>query len=330
MSDDDAGKDDMSRADVSGAEMSGTEMGGAGPGGEERPQEAPVVADGPAPGGGAAKGATVPATEVGGAASATTAPRAGWTTPPARPFTLAVDVGGTGIKASVLDAEDRMVADRVRVPTTYPLEPDRFVDVVSTLVAPLPPYDRVSVGFPGVVRRGKVVTAPHFVTEDGPGTPIVPELLTAWRGFDLAAAVTTRLGRATRVANDADLQGLAVISGEGLEMVVTLGTGVGTALFLDGVLAPHLELAHHPFRKGGTYNDQLGDAALAKVGVDKWRRRVHRALANFAGLVNFDRCYVGGGNARHLKGHLEAPYQLVDNVAGILGGIRLWDRDLPL
>lgn len=254
-------------------------------------------------------------------------PPSGWTTPPAHPFTLAVDVGGTGIKASVLDANDRMVADRVRVATTYPLEPARFVDVVSSLVAPLPAYDRVSIGFPGVVRRGRVVTAPHFVTEDGPGSPVVAALVTAWRGFGVADAVAARLGRPTRVANDADLQGMAVISGEGLEMVVTLGTGVGSALFFDGALAPHLELAHHPFRKRDTYNEQLGDAALRRVGVEKWRRRVEKALANFTSLVNFDRCYVGGGNARHLKGHLEEPFHLVDNVAGILGGIRLWEGD---
>lgn len=253
-----------------------------------------------------------------------------WTEPAPRPFTLAIDVGGTGIKASVLDAADHMAADRVRVPTTYPLEPSRFVDVVSSLVAPLPAYDRVSVGFPGVVRKGHVVTAPHFVTEHGPGSAVVPALSEAWRGFDLAGAIGTRFGRPTRVANDADLQGMAVVSGKGLEMVVTLGTGVGTALFFDGALAPHLELAHHPFRKGESYNEQLGDAALSRVGTDKWRRRVRRALATLEALVNFDRCYLGGGNARHLTGHLEDHYTVVDNVAGILGGIRLWEQGSPL
>lgn len=309
--------------------VAGDPAGGGPPASALLATDAPVAAGPETP----AAGAEAPAVAAGAAGvttSSTAAPRPGWTTPPSHPFTLAVDVGGTGIKASVLDADDRMVADRVRVATTYPLEPDRFVDVVSSLVAPLPAYDRVSIGFPGVVRRGRVVTAPHFVTEDGPGSPVVPALLAAWQGFDLAGAVTARLGRATRVANDADLQGMAVVSGAGLEMVVTFGTGVGTALFLDGLLAPHLELAHHPFRKGDTYNEQLGDAALRRVGVEKWRRRVHLALANFVQLVNFDRCYVGGGNARHLKGHLEAPFEVVDNVAGILGGIRLWERDSPL
>lgn len=128
-----------------------------------------------------------------------------------------------------------------------------------------------------------------------------------------------------RVANDADLQGLAVVSGKGLEFVVTLGTGVGTALFYDGMLAPHLELAHVPFRKGETFNEQLGNATLEKIGPKRWRRRVLVALDIFRTLTNFDHCYLGGGNSRHLKGRVAEPYSVVDNVAGILGGLRLWD-----
>ena len=244
---------------------------------------------------------------------------------PVRPATLAIDVGGTGLKASVLDASGKLVADRVRVVTTYPCPPDGLVDKLAALVAPLPVFDRVSVGFPGVVRKGIVLTAPHFVTRSGPGSPVVAKLLAAWTGFDLAGALTNRLGRPVRVANDADLQGLDVVSGSGLEFVVTLGTGVGTALLLDGKLAPHLELAHHPFRKGEDYNDQLGEAALRSIGAKKWRKRVEEAFANFHTLVNYDRLYVGGGNARILDGHVGPSVTIVDNVAGILGGIKLWE-----
>ncbi|MCU1491602.1 MAG: Polyphosphate glucokinase [Acidimicrobiaceae bacterium] len=259
-------------------------------------------------------------------ASTVHAPMAGWSREPVGPLTLGVDVGGTGIKASVLDAADRMVADRVRVATTYPLAADEMVRTIVELVKPLPSFDRASVGFPGVVRRGVVLTAPHFITAHGPGTKTVPELLHGWTSFPLAEKLEAALGKPTRIANDADLQGLAVVKGNGLEMVVTLGTGVGTALFLDGVLAPHLELAHHPFRQGETYNEQLGVEALAKVGPKKWRRRVLKALDNFNSLVNFDTCYIGGGNARRLVGHLDPSYVIVDNVAGILGAIRLWER----
>jgi polyphosphate glucokinase len=244
----------------------------------------------------------------------------------AHPATLAIDVGGTGLKASVLGPDGRLLADRVRIATTYPCAPDRMVDLLAKLVAPLPAADRASVGFPGVVRKGRVLTAPHFVTAKGPGTDVVPKLMASWTGFDLAGALSSRLGHPVRVANDADLQGWAVVSGVGLEMVITLGTGVGSAMFMDGKLAPHLELAHHPFRKDETYNEQLGDAALQRIGVKKWRKRVLEGIGNFQVLTNYDRLYLGGGNARHMVGHLDASVTVVDNVAGILGGMKLWEH----
>ncbi|MHB1986886.1 MAG: ROK family protein [Acidimicrobiales bacterium] len=244
------------------------------------------------------------------------------------PATLAIDIGGTGLKASVLGSDGRLLADRVRVATTYPCPPEQMVDMLVGLVAPLPRADRVSAGFPGVVRKGKVLTAPHFVTESGPGSAVVADLLTAWRGFDLAGALQDRLGHPVRIANDADLQGWAVVSGVGLEMAVTLGTGIGSALFMDGKLAPHLELAQHPFRRDQTYNEQIGDAALRRIGAKKWRKRVLEAISDFETLVNYDRLYLGGGNARHMAGHVDSSITIVDNVAGILGGIKLWDHPL--
>jgi polyphosphate glucokinase len=243
----------------------------------------------------------------------------------ARPTTLSFDIGGTGLKASVLDAEGKMLADRVRVATTYPCPPAAMVDKLVTLAAPLPSYDRVSAGFPGVVRNGKVLTAPHFVTTKGPGSSVSKELLAAWTGFDLAGELEQRLHKPTRVANDADLQGWEVVSGKGLELVVTLGTGVGTGLFLDGKLCPHLEISQHPMRKGETYNEQIGNAALQRIGPAKWRRRVHDAIRNLTSLVNYDRLYLGGGNARLMAGHVDESVTIIDNLAGILGGIKLWE-----
>jgi polyphosphate glucokinase len=242
-----------------------------------------------------------------------------------RPITLAIDVGGTGLKASVLDAAGTLLTERVRVRTTYPCPPDRLVDMLATLVAPLPAADRASIGFPGVVRNGILLTAPDFVTESGPGSRIDKKLLAAWTGFDLANAMATRLRHPVRVANDADIQGLEVVSGSGVEFMVTLGTGVGTALLVDGKLSSHLELAHHPFRKGETYDEQLGNAAFERVGARKWRKRVHEAIGNFHVVINYDRLYLGGGNAQALKGHVEPSVTIVGNVAGILGGFKLWD-----
>ncbi len=195
-------------------------------------------------------------------------------TPPAKLTTLAIDVGGTGIKASVLDQAGHMEHDRVREDTPYPLSPEGLLGVIESLVAQLPTFDRVSLGFPGMVREGRILSAPHFVSPTGPEGDPSPKLVKAWIGCDLQGALSARLGKPTKVANDADQQGAAVVTGEGLELVMTLGTGVGSALFYHGRLCPHLELAHHPFNAKGTYNEVLGDATRKQVGGKKWNKRV--------------------------------------------------------
>jgi polyphosphate glucokinase len=245
------------------------------------------------------------------------------------PFTLAIDIGGTGLKASVLGQDGTMAADRVRVATTYPVTPTQMVETLTGLTKKLPSFDRVACGFPGMVRQGHILSAPHFVTTKGPGTPIDPKLVAAWSNFDMATALTTALGKPTKVANDADVQGAAVVQGKGLEVVITLGTGFGTAVFMDGQLTPHLEIAHQPFRKGETYNDQLGEHARKKIGDHHWNKRVRKAIANLDGLFFFDHLYIGGGNASRVTrddlGEVLARITVVDNAAGILGGIKLWD-----
>ena len=264
----------------------------------------------------AAPAARVAATK----APATTSPR------PTRPYTLAIDIGGTGLKAAVLDAAGALVADRVRVDTTYPCPPKALVDDLAAMVAPLPAYNRVAAGFPGMVRAGVVLSAPHFVTKHGPGTEIEQKLVTEWASFDLAGALAARLGKPTRVANDADVQGAAVVQGKGLELVVTLGTGVGTAFFYHGQLMPHLELAHHPLHKDETYNDQLGERARKQIGTTRWNRRVRKAVVTLRALCFFDHCYLGGGNSRRVAGPIAPDVTIVDNTAGLLGGIKLWEH----
>jgi len=203
------------------------------------------------------------------------------------------------------------------------------VATLAKLVRPLPSAERVSAGFPGMVRGGKILSAPHFVTESGPGSKIDDDLLAAWSGFDLAGALTGALGKPTKVANDADVQGAAVVEGKGLEFVITLGTGFGTAAFLDGRLLPHLEIAHQPFRKGETYNEQLGERARKEVGDQRWNTRVNKAIAQLDALLFFDHLFIGGGNARRVRRDDLGAYRdkttVVDNTAGILGGIRLWE-----
>jgi polyphosphate glucokinase len=240
------------------------------------------------------------------------------------PHTLAIDIGGTGLKATVLDPAGQPEHERVRVPTTYPCPPDKLVSDLVELVKPLPKFARVSVGFPGVVRHGRVLTAPAFVTKAGLGTEADPGLVDAWRRFDLAEVLAKELGKPCRAANDADVQGAGAVAGVGIEFVMTLGTGVGSAVFSDGALALHLELAHHPISGDETYNEYLGDAAYRKEGKKKWNKRVAKAVNIVDQLVVPDAILIGGGNAKHVTVELPTNVRLISNEAGLLGGIRLW------
>ena len=243
--------------------------------------------------------------------------------------TLAVDCGGGGIKASVLDAAGTMHVPPVRVPTPYPLPPDRLVDTVRELAAGLPHADRATVGMPGMIRHGVVVATPHYVTAHGPRTAVVPELERAWAGIDMAAAFSAALGYPVIVLNDAEVHGAGVVSASGLELVLTLGTGLGSALFDGGVLAPHLELSHAPVRRGTTYDGWLGEHERRRIGDGAWSRRVRRAVDGLRPVFRWDRLYLGGGNARRIRpavlAELGDDVVVVPNSAGIAGGVRAWN-----
>ena len=242
------------------------------------------------------------------------------------PITLAIDIGGSGLKALDAGRKGKALTDRIRVPTPYPLPPKRLIAQLVELVRPIEKYDRVSVGFPGMVRNGRILTAPHLVLSNGPDSKIDPKSVKAWGNFDLASALAKALGKPTRVVNDADLQGLDAASGKGLEVVITLGTGFGTAVLNQGQLVPHMELSQHPFRKGENYDEQLGDVARRRVGKKIWSKRVHRAIAVLDAVFMFDHLYVGGGNAIRLRGELGERVSVIDSNAGLLGGIRLWEQ----
>jgi polyphosphate glucokinase len=224
---------------------------------------------------------------------------------------LAVDIGGTGLKASVVDRSGHLLVPRRRIDTPYPCPPSVMLDTLVDLVAPLPPHNRIAIGFPGVVRGNSVVTAPHFGTG-------------CWTGFPLATALSERFGGPARMVNDAEMQGLAVIRSKGLELILTLGTGAGTGLFRDGELMPHLELAHHPIYGKKSYNDYIGNAALEKVGKKHWNKRVARTIDILYSLLHFDHLFIGGGNARKLSIATSASMTIIPNEAGIEGGAALW------
>jgi polyphosphate glucokinase len=229
----------------------------------------------------------------------------------AGPQTLAIDVGGTGLKALVLDARGAPLTERVRVETPRPATPAAILRALRSLVSTLGSFDRVSVGFPGVVVDGVTKTAPN--------------LHPRWTGFPLAKKLELILKKPVRVANDAGVQGLGDVEGRGVEMVITLGTGMGCALFLDGKYVPNLELAHHPFHKDKTYEDYVGMKAFEKVGKKKWNHHVAKVLEQIQPIWNPRKIFLGGGNAKHLTITLPPNVKVTSNVAGLLGGIRLWD-----
>jgi len=226
-------------------------------------------------------------------------------------LTLTIDIGGTGIKAFVLNAAGKPIDERLRIPTPKKATPRNVIDVIGKLAKESPAVSRVSVGFPGVVKDGVIYTAANL----GKG----------WNGFDLASALEKRLKHPVRIANDADVQGLGSVTGKGIELVLTLGTGVGSVIFVDGHRI-HLEVGHHPFHKGKTYEDELGARALEKKGKKKWNRMLAEAIGDAQRMFNYDRLYLGGGNTKYIKIKLPPNVSTVSNLNGLLGGIKLWEH----
>lgn len=232
--------------------------------------------------------------------------------------TLTIDIGGTGIKMLPLDARGEATAERARELTPRPAFPEPVLAVIKRMVEGQKPFDRVSVGFPGVVVRGVVKTAPNLSSD-------------AWENCDLQAAIAAMTNKPVRVINDADLQGYGVIEGEGVELALTLGTGLGSALFSDGHLVANLELGHHPFgdKKLRSYEERVSEKARKRIGKAKFRQRVAEMLAQIQPIWNPDRIFIGGGNAKKLDpASLPANVRIFKNVEGLRGGIRLWEDTL--
>lgn len=227
---------------------------------------------------------------------------------------LTIDIGGSRIKSTVLNPEGKMLVDYTKTITPTPATPQKVLEAIAGLIKDFPTYDKVSVGFPGYVKNGVISTAPNLDTR-------------LWQGFNLSEKLSELLTKPVKVVNDADLQGLGVISGQGLEMVITLGTGFGTAIFQDGILLPHLELAHHPVTKHLTYDQYIGESALQDKGPEKWNKRMSRVLQILKTVFNYDHLYIGGGNSSKLSFPLEKNMTIVSNRDGIKGGVRLWYMD---
>ncbi len=226
--------------------------------------------------------------------------------------TLAVDIGGGSIKMVALDEQGAPTVQVLTRPTPAPATPEAVFLLIHDMAGSLPPHRRVSVGFPGVVKNGVAQNAPNLGDE-------------LWRGVSLSERLTDLLQRPVRAANDADLQGLGVVSGKGVELVLTFGTGMGTALFTQGALVPNLELGHHPMRDGQTYEDLVRDSELKRIGPLAWTARVLDAIAQMERLFNYDALHVGGGNVQNLQTKLPENVRVFSLEEALRGALKLWD-----
>ncbi|WP_116127086.1 ROK family protein [Lewinella sp. IMCC34183] len=234
--------------------------------------------------------------------------------PTPAPRILILDLGGSHLKGTVLDAAGNEVAAYQSLPTPRPATPDRVLDTVGDLIKQLGAFDYLSMGFPGYVRHGLVQTAPNLGSE-------------SWAGVNLQDRLAKRFGRPARVVNDADLLGLGIAAGDGLELLVTLGTGFGTACLLDGVLLPHLELAHHPLREEIDYDQYVGEAELERIGPEAWNVRMREVVDILDTVFHYDTLWLAGGNARLITFDAGPRAKLSNNRTGIRGGYRLWSRE---
>ncbi len=225
--------------------------------------------------------------------------------------TLTIDIGGSGIKGTVLDPSGEMLIPRNRVKTPEHSHPDNVLNAIETVIEGFPHFERVAVGFPGYVKNGVVKTAPNLDTE-------------FWEGYPLAQQIANRLKKPVRLLNDADLLGLGVIRGDGLELMITLGTGFGTALYMDGHLMPHLEFSHHPIKGKKDYDHYIGKAAFKDIGPKKWNKRMKKVLKILQTIFNYDTLFIGGGNSDEINFKLDKNIEIVSNHQGIRGGVGVW------
>jgi predicted NBD/HSP70 family sugar kinase len=214
--------------------------------------------------------------------------------------TLVVDVGGTNVK--ILATGQKQVR---KIPSGPDMSPEEMIDAVKAAAEDWQ-YTRVSIGYPGPVAHGQPLMEPA-------------NLGRGWVGYDFAE----HFGRPVKLINDASMQALGSYEG-GRMLFLGLGTGLGSALIIDNVLAP-LELAHLPYRSGLTFEDYVGARGLERMGKKKWRHYVEDVTARLRAALVADYVVLGGGNAKKLK-TLPASCRLGDNSHAFIGGNRLWEK----
>ena len=224
---------------------------------------------------------------------------------------LAIDIGGSHIKTILLDNEANHLEDRRRTATPELASPAAVIEIIKQLARNTVGFTKAAAGFPGFIKNDVIMTAPNLGTD-------------LWHGINIRTELQNVLGVPVIVANDADFQGAGLVEGKGLEMVITLGTGFGTALLLDGKLLPHLEISQHPVTKSKTYDQYIGEAALKDKGEKKWNERMERVIGILRKVFNFDHLYISGGNAELLNFDLGQNVTIKSNKDGFAGAVGLW------
>jgi predicted NBD/HSP70 family sugar kinase len=212
---------------------------------------------------------------------------------------LAIDIGGTNVKLLATGQSERR-----RFPSGPTLTPQRMVDGAKEITSDWS-YDAVSLGYPGVVRKGRIAAEPH-------------NLGSGWVGFDFESAFECPV----RVLNDAAMQALGSYRGGEL-LFLGLGTGLGSAMIVDGIVVP-MELAHLPYKKG-TYEDYVGVRGLERLGRGKWEKHVFAVVEYLRDAMLADDVVLGGGNVKKLK-QLPPGCRAGDNANAFLGGFRMWEN----
>ncbi len=245
------------------------------------------------------------------------------------PVTMCVDVGATSLKAGIVTPEGELVGRRVKLKTTFPMTPARLVEEVARLVVRLPQSERLAMGFPGPVLDGVVQRGGNLERAGGPGTRRTQALSKAWRGFELERRLAATFELDVRVANDADVAALACTRGKGLELTLTLGSGVGSGLTLDGALQPHLECSELRWSRRETLDEALGEHARKRDGEQRWHARVVSAIRMLHEVIGFEQLHLAGGNAPRVRRGQLGPLADVTSISttrpGLLGAVRLFE-----
>lgn len=251
------------------------------------------------------------------------------------PLTLSVDCGGGSLKAAVCAPDGTLVSSARRIPVSYPFTVASWLDSIGQLLdessAAGLDVSRLSVGLPGMIRGGAVIYTPHYITATGPHSPVDQELVSQWNGLNAETRLRERFSIPARVVNDSEMHGAALISGAGLEVTLTFGTGLGSSHFHNGQLQSHLELSHAQFVKGTTYDQYIGEHVRVAIGNEAWSKRAVEVVRKLYPVFRWDTVYVGGGNAHNLTpqaleelSEFGPSVKVVANRIALSGGPKLW------